>query len=381
MGLPSRTAALRFFCGVVCALSLASTAAAQSTDVGQPTPVFSGDISGRIAPRDLGDARLTRHFYGFAATEGDLVVTVESTDLNGDVDVFTAGTLRPLLKITLYAIGSTPSRVTKSIYIRRDEALVLRVEGRTVIDTDAQYRIRLTGTFKPAAGAPALSAESQPPETIETATTSSKGRRTTSTGARIPRPVEETPAQPETSAPEPVADEAAREPARRPTGRRSTSRSASRAGSRRTRPPARETAEDASPEAPKPADDAGAEAGKMPEERGAAETPAAPEAPAPRASRTRPPRRGSTRRGAGRAAAARADREATEGAAAPSAAGAAAEPGTRLVIMLKDGELFARDMSAVRRVTVERGQIVVVETNGRVTRHPLANVQRMAIEP
>jgi hypothetical protein len=49
--------------------------------------------------------------------------------------------------------------------------------------------------------------------------------------------------------------------------------------------------------------------------------------------------------------------------------------------MLKDGELFARDMKAVRRVTVERGQIVVVETDGKVTRHPLANVQRMAIEP
>ena len=49
--------------------------------------------------------------------------------------------------------------------------------------------------------------------------------------------------------------------------------------------------------------------------------------------------------------------------------------------MLKDGELFARDMKAVRRVTVERGQIVVVETDGKVTRHPLASVQRMAIEP
>lgn len=49
--------------------------------------------------------------------------------------------------------------------------------------------------------------------------------------------------------------------------------------------------------------------------------------------------------------------------------------------MLKDGELFARDMKSVRRVTVERGQIVVVETDGKVTRHPLAGVQRMAIEP
>ena len=43
--------------------------------------------------------------------------------------------------------------------------------------------------------------------------------------------------------------------------------------------------------------------------------------------------------------------------------------------------MFARDMRAVRRVTVERGQVVVVETDGRVTRHPLSNVQRMTIEP
>ena len=377
MSLALRTVAVRFFCGVVCALSLVSAAAAQSTDVGQPTPVFSGDISGRIAARDLGDARLTRHFYSFAATEGDLVVTVESTDFNGDVDLFTAGTLRPLLKITLYAIGSTPARGSKSVYIRRDESLVLRVEGRTVIDTDAQYRIRLTGSFKPAAGAPPQVADSPPQESVETASTAAKGRRTTSTGARIPQPVVETPTPPETTAPEPAATEAAKEPTRRPTGRRSTSR----AGSRRARLPARETTEAASPETPKPTEGAAVEASKTPEERGATEAPAASEAPAPRASRTRTPRRGSTRRSGGRGAEARADREAPDAAAAPPAAEPPAEPSTRLVIMLKDGELFARDMRAVRRVTVERGHIVVVESDGKVTRHPLANVQRMAIEP
>ena len=388
MSLPLRTAVVRFFCGVVCALSLAGAAAAQSTDVGQPTPVFSGEISGRIAPRDLGDARLTRHFYGFAAAEGDLVVTVESTDFNGDVDVFTAGTLRPLLKITLYAVGSTPSRVAQSVYIRRDESLVLRVEGRTVVDADAQYRIRLTGSFRPAAGAPPPGPDSQPLEASETASTTSKGRRATSTGARIPRPAEETPARPEAAAPESAATteaarepaSSAREPASRPTGRRSTSRSSTRAGSRRARPPARDNSENASRETPKPADAAGAEASKTPEERGAAEAPAASEAPAPRASRARTPRRGSTRRSGGRGENPRTDGEAAA-AETSSAGSAAAEPSTRLVIMLKDGELFTRDMKSVRRVTVERGQIVVVETDGKVTRHPLALVQRMAIEP
>jgi phage terminase small subunit len=40
-----------------------------------------------------------------------------------------------------------------------------------------------------------------------------------------------------------------------------------------------------------------------------------------------------------------------------------------------------RFMNTVRRVTVENGQIVVIMKDGKVTRHPMANVTRMAIEP
>ena len=46
-------------------------------------------------------------------------MTVNSRNLNGDVDVFTAGTLRPLLKLSLYAESSSP--VTKGIYLRKRE--------------------------------------------------------------------------------------------------------------------------------------------------------------------------------------------------------------------------------------------------------------------
>src|SRR5688500_11473567 len=100
---------------------------AQSIDPSTPTPVRSNSVNASIAARDLGDARLTNHYYAFTGTPGDLLITVESQNLNGDIDVFTAGTLRPLLKLTLYAEISTPT--TKSIYLRKREDLVLRIEA------------------------------------------------------------------------------------------------------------------------------------------------------------------------------------------------------------------------------------------------------------
>ena len=92
-----------------------------------PTSVAASDIVSSIAARDLGDSRMTQHFYHFAGMPGDVLITVKSNNLNGDVDVFTAGTLRPLLKFTLYAESS--SAATKGIYLRRREELILRVEA------------------------------------------------------------------------------------------------------------------------------------------------------------------------------------------------------------------------------------------------------------
>lgn len=379
--------------GRVClaAMLVASTAAAasaQSADVGRPSPVLSNEIGGRIAPRDVGDARLTRHFYAFNGLEGDLLVTAESTDFNGDVDVFTASTLRPLLKITTFG-GPTPTRVTKSVYLRRGEPLILRVEGRAVAEADAQYRIRLEGAFGPAAGALAQAGEPATPDPSEAASAARTGRRTTATGARIAEPVTEPVAQPETSAeasanapPESAATPAASEPARTRRGR--NSRTTPRTNTRRTRPTARETAE---AEADKARAGEASEADKASETDKSAESGEAA-VPAPRSPRTRNTRRGE------RSAAAR-TRQAEEARADEDKSGAVVdgnnttapaaeptpEPGTRLVIVTKDGETIERDMRTVRRVTVERGQIVVVGTDGRVTRQPMSNVTRVTIEP
>jgi len=52
-----------------------------------------------------------------------------------------------------------------------------------------------------------------------------------------------------------------------------------------------------------------------------------------------------------------------------------------LIIETRDGMRVERYMTTVRRVTVERGQIVVVTTDGKVERQPMSNVLRMSIEP
>ena len=141
-------------------LTLATVANAQSTDANTPSPVHSNTVTARIAARDLGDARLTDHYYAFTGTPGDLLITIQSNNLNGDVDIFTAGTLRPLGKVTLYAEISTP--VTKGIYLRRREDLILRIEARSPNDDEGIYRVTFGGSFQPIVGGPDL-AEAETP--------------------------------------------------------------------------------------------------------------------------------------------------------------------------------------------------------------------------
>ncbi|HEX8291976.1 MAG TPA: hypothetical protein VF570_09490, partial [Pyrinomonadaceae bacterium] len=191
----------------------AATLRAQSSEAQYPTPVFAGELSGRVAPRDVGDARRTRHFYTFRGTEGDLVVNLETTELVGDVDVFTASGFRPLVKFTLFG---DPARLSKSFYLRKEETLVLRVEARAVGDVEGTYHVTFGGSFlqappelanQPTPEAPTLSSAGPRPNT----------RRVTATGARIEEPrVEPTPAE-EAAAAEPT-------PAPTPTPARTTGR-------------------------------------------------------------------------------------------------------------------------------------------------------------
>ncbi|MDT7780540.1 MAG: hypothetical protein QOC99_3052 [Acidobacteriota bacterium] len=369
----------------------AARVSAQSSDVGFPSPVFSSDVSGRIAPRDVGDSRRTRHFYTFRGDEGDLVVNLEASNLTGDVDVFMATTLRPLLKFTLF--GDTV-RLSKSFYLRKEETLILRVEARAVGDAEGAYSIRFGGSFLPA---PANLAGAQEPSAPTLSASESRGkntRRVTATGARIEEPAPVAPPKEEAKeresqpAPTPAVEKSS-EPRSTASSRRSRGSrpapSRSRAGT--TRPGAAKTE---SPEAKtettetKTAENSSAAPGST-SETPAANTPAPTTAPRRRGARS--PRRSAPResaetRGAEPKSAEKTAQPNADGQPAPAVAQpAAAAPAQRLIIVTKDGETLERDMSLVRRVTIENNQVVIVTRDGKVIRRPLASVLKMSIEP
>jgi hypothetical protein len=314
------------FAALLCALIFvylsSASALAQSTDAEFPTPVRSNEISGIIAPRDLGDSRLTRYFYSFTGTPGDLNVTVESRNLEGDIDVFTAGTLRPLAKVSVYATGGV-SGGTKTIYMKTRESLVLRVEARTPNDSDGSFRVRFDGGFEPVG-----SDVPDPEPVIPTVSSAAKGRRVTATGARI------------------------EEPEPQPT-------------------PAASKTETATPtETPAPATETPATTAEATK----------PAPPKPRPTRIRRPvtaRNTRTRPTTTR----RKPETPTETATTPPPPTEPVAAGPRLIIETRDGMKVERYMTTVRRVTVENGQLIVITKDGHIERQPMTNVLRMAIEP
>lgn len=318
--------------GLLCALG--SAALGQSSDQSLPSPVLLNEITARIAPLDLGDPRSTRHFYAFEANPGDLLITIDSKNLNGDMDIFTAVTFRPLMKTTLYA-NSLPAEVTKGLYLRARQILILRVEARTPNDEAGSYHVKFGGTFAPFSGGIPV-AENAAPQ--EDSTTSDRGsNRLSSVGATLPRPVIETPpatAEPKSEIEKPAEDTAA---AKKPTTTAKTRpvRPAGRNSRGRTRPvrPKPATTEAAKTSAPKTAEkDTTATEEKKPETA----KPSTQELPV---------------------------------------------PGAHLIIESKDGTKVDRPMSTIRRVIVEGGMIVIVLKTGKIERIPMASVARMAIEP
>ncbi len=311
-------------------LVLAATieVATQSTDVSFPTAVAANEIDGRILPRDIGDARPTRHFYIFTGTPGDLVVTVESKNLNGDVDVFAAG-MRPLTKITLYA-GVDSSTATKSIYLRRQERLILRVEARSMNDAEGTYRIRFDGAFAPASSEMIAQSENNRLTVPVVSSKQPSGRRVTSVGGTV-----------EADSNEAKTNDVIE------TKESFSSASASVAVAKSE---------------PKPSPPV--------------KTITTPQPVVVRATRTRPrrPRPGRVR-----------------GDSLPRKSAPATKPvpsptppiptiSTRLIIETRDGERLEREMSTVRRITVENGQLIIVMKDGKSQKQSMTNVLRMAIE-
>ena len=339
------------------ALMFVSTrpAVAQSSDQSLPMPVLSNEINGKIAALDLGDARLTRHFYAFQGVPGDLLVTLSSQNLNGDMDIFTAISFRPVMKITMYANVNSPSaEVAKSFYLRNRQVLILRVEARTPNDEAGTYHVRFGGAYEPFSGGIPVAEESTE-QLSEVARTSDRNtRRLSSVGARIeeppseptPKPAEKPAEETSSNTPSTAKPSKAKSPkagpARTARGRPRTTKSkpASTASEPKTEPTKTEVAKTEPGEEKK-------EPAPLAEEKPAAvptEKPLTPEKPA------------------------------AQEIVVP-------QPGAHLIILENDGTKIDRPMSTVRRIVIEGGVIVIVLKTGRTERISMSLVAKMSIEP
>lgn len=332
---------------------------AQSLDPSKPTAIRSSKLAGQIAARDLGDARLTDHYYKFTGTPGDLLITIRSQNLNGDLDVFTAVGLRPLLKLTLYAENSNP--VTKGIYLRKREDLILRIEARSPNDDQGTYELFFGGSFEPIAGGPDTTEDETARTEAPSVIGNRKTKRVSSVGARLPEPeppVTEVAATP-TPEPTPEATPAETISKARPEKPVSAPKTTpSRTPPRTRRPTTRRTP---APSTAKPkATDTAVEEPKKTEE-----TPKNVEPPKSKSTAKSTAKRGAT----------------TTRPSKPASPTETAEPesGPRLVIETNDGTLINRSMSTVRRVIVENGQVVITGKDGKIDRILLVNVVRMSI--
>lgn len=378
---------VRLFCLVASLLFLSGVTHAQSTDPTFPTPVGSREIDGAIPARDIGDARLTDQYYGFSGLPGDFFITVDTRNLNGDFDIFTAGELRPLLKITVYAESTTP--VTKNIYLRRRESLILRVEGRTPNDDDATYKIRFSGSFEPISGGVILTGvEKQTTENEgpPSRTGSRKGTRVSSSGARIEEPPTEIAATP-TPAPTPIATPSpgperteSAESTKRTTTKNSRPEKARKPVAKPASPATTETKSAEAKDTNKGAEPEKAEKPKTTEPSSEAASKSSTEAknkPETAESETKPATSNPENKPSttGRTNTRRNSDSARNKSAKPD------QTGARLVIEQKDGIRVEYPMNMVTRVTVEKGQILILKNDGELVKVSMSNVARMSIGP
>ena len=352
----------------VVSCAFAQVASAQSTDQSLPTPVLSNDLNGKIAALDVGDPRATRHFYAFAASPGDLLISVDSKNLDGDVDVFTAITFRPLMKTTLYSTSQSAA-VTKGIYLRAHQLLILRVEARTPNDDPATYHIHFAGTFEPFKGGIPV-AEAM--ESNDTSTQKTGANRLSSVGATLPKPPPELTETAEAK-PSPSPNKAAEKTAEATEAARVEPDKPKATSARNTpaRSPRRSTRPSTSRRQPPPRK-------TQPATRTESETVGTESKT--ESTKTEP------------ATVEKSNEEKSPLTEKPSANPSAGEtskpqetgptlPGARLIIEEKDGTRIERPMATVRRVIIEGPTIVITLKNGRTERVSMANVARMAIEP
>ena len=320
---------------------------AQSSDVNFPTPLSSNKFTGTIKARDIGDNRLTTHYFVFNGTQGDLFINVVSSNLDADIDVFSADGLIPLSKM-IVASDAQANETGRLIYLRKPEKLILRIQGRTPNDLPATYQISFGGSFAAITGQEA-------PEAPVVDKGVSGEVAVNSVGTILPQPKKEpVPSAPKTPAegdsdiakadrPEPVVP----------------------AEAKREEP--KTEAEAAKVEPPKPAKRRSRKRAEVVVTESIEPKKEAPE----KAKEAKPAKR--------QKRAAKKERK-TEPPKTEAPAPVDPLANVKLVILFKNGEKVEIGMPDLMRFTVDKGQLIVIRKTGSIDRYSMIEVAKVTIE-
>jgi hypothetical protein len=347
---------------------------AQSSDQAYPTAITENQISGVIKARDIGDPRVTTHYYTFNGRQGDLFINIVTKNLSGSIDVFDTDGMKPLTNIIVYA-DVAQSETGRVVYLRKPGKLILRVQGRTPNDDAAEYQIKFAGGFEAA-----MPTGDEPPvPKVNDSGENASGVRVNSVGTIIavipkpkptPKPVEtaktedtsqakkadeekvagteESKATPTEKPAEKKADEtvktATSEPAKQTPKR--TSAKARPTSPKRVKPKTEQTASTA----PAEADTDSSQTEKKTE-------PADSDSSKPQVVVT--------------------DNTAKKQPAEPKVSPLA---NVNLVILFKDGRKVERPMTQVERFTVDQTTLTVISTNGRIAKFSILEVASVTIQ-
>jgi hypothetical protein len=348
---------------------------AQSSDQAYPTAITENQISGTIKARDIGDPRVTTHYYTFNGRQGDLFINIVTKNLSGSVDVFDTEGMRPLTNIIVYA-DVAQSETGRVVYLRKPAKLILRVQGRTPNDDPAEYQIKFAGGFEAATP----TGDEPPVPKVSDAGENNSGVRVNSVGtiiAVIPKP-KPTPRPVDTAKTEDTAEmtkaneekvakaeEPETTPAEKPAEKATDETVKTSTSEPRKEGPKRAVAKvkPQNPRRVKPKSDQTANTTASDANTNSSETVKKSE-PADEEGRSKPQ-------------VVITDNTAKKEPAEPKASPLAK---VNLVILFKDGRKVERPMTQVERFTVDQTTLTVISTNGRIAKFSILEVASVTIQ-
>ena len=350
---------------------------AQSALQDHPTPITRNEIEATVKARDVGDARLTTHYYWFEGAQGDVFINWTSKNFAGDVDLFVQNGSRSLTKIVVYAdFGEVETG--RVIYLRKPERLLLRVQGRTPNDDAATYRLKFAGSFVAAA-----QNEKDVPMLPSVGENVSGTVRVNSVGTilpPLPKPVE---AKADAALPPAAGTPELPEPAKAEAERQTDEKQA--VSEEKTEPPKLEVVVDdpikkvdppSTPSSRRPPRKTRT-AGKSPVNNSETKVEKKDDAGKTQEKDMATPVSENDNQSV-----VRSETEAKETVEEKPKMAAKADPlaNVHLVIMFKDGRKIERPLPEVFRFSVDRGVLTVVSKDGRVGKYQMIDVSKVTIE-